>query len=175
MYFPTYVLLTHVNIAIGMPGVPFCKINSRSYGITRLFCMTDHKQIDGFSWATLYVSVQSPWVDFVLLMHMLPQVKKIGIFIVLFALVYFLVWPYGKCHSLPDVVSFQFYCVYIEKKYIYTYIFFVLSRAAPAAYGCSQARGLIGALATGLHQNHSDMGSEPHLRSTPELTETPDP
>ena len=30
----------------------------------------------------------------------------------------------------------------------------------PAAYGGSQARGQIGAVATGLHQSHSNRGSE---------------
>ena len=34
------------------------------------------------------------------------------------------------------------------------------------AYGGSQARGLIGAVATGLHQRHSNVGSEPHLQPT---------
>ena len=54
-------------------------------------------------------------------------------------------------------------------------LFFAFSRAAPAAYGGSQARGLIGAVATGLRQSHSNTGSEPRLRPTPQLTATPDP
>ena len=33
----------------------------------------------------------------------------------------------------------------------------------PEAYGGSQARGLIGAVAAGLRQSHSNMGSEPRL------------
>ena len=41
-----------------------------------------------------------------------------------------------------------------------TFFFFVFSRAAPVAYGGSQARGLIGATAAGLHQSHSNTGSE---------------
>ena len=49
------------------------------------------------------------------------------------------------------------------------------SRAAPAAHGDSQGRGLIGAVATGLHHSHSSAGSEPHLRLTPQLMATPDP
>ena len=40
---------------------------------------------------------------------------------------------------------------------------FCLFRAAPAAYGGPQARGLIRAIATGLHQGHSNARSEPHL------------
>jgi len=35
-----------------------------------------------------------------------------------------------------------------------------LFRAAPAAYGSSQARGLIGAVAAGLRQSHSNTRSE---------------
>ena len=53
--------------------------------------------------------------------------------------------------------------------------FFGLFRAAPTAYGGSQTRGLIGAVATGLHHSHSITGSEPHLRPTPQLTARPDP
>ena len=39
----------------------------------------------------------------------------------------------------------------------------LLFRAAPEAYGGSQARGLIGAMAAGLHHSHSNARSEPHL------------
>ena len=41
--------------------------------------------------------------------------------------------------------------------------FFFNFRATPTAYGVSQARGLIGATAAGLHHSHSNAGSEPHL------------
>ena len=57
----------------------------------------------------------------------------------------------------------------------YLFSLFAFSRAAPEAFGGSQARGLIGAVATGLLQSHSNTGSEPHLRPTPQLTATPDP
>jgi len=50
---------------------------------------------------------------------------------------------------------------------------FAFSRAAPAAYGGSQARGPIGAVATGLRQTHSNEGSQPRLEPTPQLTATP--
>ena len=45
---------------------------------------------------------------------------------------------------------------------------FCLLGAAPAAYGVSQARGPIGAIA-------ANKVSEPCLRSTPQLTAMPDP
>ena len=51
---------------------------------------------------------------------------------------------------------------------------FAISWAAPAAYGGSQARGQIAAIAAGLHQSHSSAGSEPHLRPTPQFTATLD-
>ena len=60
--------------------------------------------------------------------------------------------------------------------YLFIFIYFlVFSRAAPAAYGGSQVRGLIGAVAAGLCQSHSNAGSKPHLPLTPQLMATPDP
>ena len=41
--------------------------------------------------------------------------------------------------------------------------FFVFSRAIVMAYGGSQARGPIGAVAAGLHQSHSNVGCKPRL------------
>ena len=52
---------------------------------------------------------------------------------------------------------------------------FVFSRATPMAYGGSQTRGLIRAVATGLRQSHSNASSKPHLRPTPQLMATLDP
>ena len=61
-----------------------------------------------------------------------------------------------------------------SQNYLFIYFcLFAFSRAAPAAYGDSQARGPIGAVATGLR--HSNAGSEPHLQPTPQLTAMPDP
>ena len=49
-------------------------------------------------------------------------------------------------------------------------VFLLFPWATPVAYGGSQARGLIGAVATGLRQSHSNTGSEPYLQPTPQLT-----
>ena len=54
--------------------------------------------------------------------------------------------------------------------------FFLLSfRASVVAYGRSRVRGWIGAVATGLHHSHSNLGSEHHLQPTPQLMATPNP
>ena len=56
-----------------------------------------------------------------------------------------------------------------------TLFFFSAFWAAPAAYGSSQARGQIRATAASPHHSHSNTGSEPCLRPTPQLTAMPDP
>ena len=50
------------------------------------------------------------------------------------------------------------YCILF---YFFIFYFFVFSRATPEAYGDSHVRGLIGAVAAGLRQNHSNLGSKP--------------
>ena len=48
---------------------------------------------------------------------------------------------------------------------LFVFCLFAFSRAASAAYGSSQARGRIGAVATRLRQSHSNAGSKPRLQS----------
>ena len=69
--------------------------------------------------------------------------------------------------------SFLFY-IFIIYLFIY-FCLFAFSRAALVAYGGAQARGPIGAIAASLRHSHSNRGSEPHLRPTPQLTATLDP
>ena len=64
-------------------------------------------------------------------------------------------------------------CSYKEG-FVFVFVF-CLYRAAPAAYGGSQARGLIEATAAGLHQSHSNTRSKLRLQPTVQLTATPDP
>ena len=61
-----------------------------------------------------------------------------------------------------------------ELKLTFFFFLFAFSRATPAAYGGSQARGGIGAVAAGLRQSHSNSGSEPRLQPTPQLMAVPD-
>ena len=75
---------------------------------------------------------------------------------------------------------FHYYIFWLLNKEIFFglflfFFFFVFSRAAPAAHGGFQARSLIGAVAAGLCQSHSNLGSELCLRSIPQLTATADP
>ena len=64
------------------------------------------------------------------------------------------------CTSLNKYVFLKIYL------FIY-FVFFAISRAALVAYGGSQARGLIGAVAAGLHHSHSNTGSKPRMQPTP--------
>ena len=47
--------------------------------------------------------------------------------------------------------------------FFFFFFVFCLFRAAPAAHGGSQARGLIGAVDASLHQSHSNARSQPRL------------
>ena len=57
--------------------------------------------------------------------------------------------------------------------FLFLFLIFAFSRATPAAYGGSQGRGLIGAVAMGLY--HSQTRSELLLRPTPQLMAMPGP
>ena len=69
---------------------------------------------------------------------------------------------------------FYFFFSYFILFY-FIFCLFAISWATPTACGDSQARGQIGAIATGLHQSHGNSGSEPRLQTTPQLTAKPDP
>ena len=58
--------------------------------------------------------------------------------------------------------------------FVFFFFFFLAFRAAPAAYGGSQAWGGIRVAAAGLHHSHSNPGSGPRLQPTPQLMATPD-
>ena len=66
-------------------------------------------------------------------------------------------------------------CCSVSFFFFFFFFFFCLFRAAPSAYGGSQARGLIRAIAASLSHSHSNVGSELHLRPTPQLMAMPDP
>ena len=68
------------------------------------------------------------------------------------------------------IIFFFVFCLFVV-----VVVVVAISWAAPAAYGGSQARGPIGAVATGLRHSHSNTKSELCLQPTPQLTATPDP
>ena len=49
------------------------------------------------------------------------------------------------------------------KETVFWFFFFGLFRPAPMAYGGSQARDQMGAVAAGLYHSHSNVGSKPCL------------
>ena len=51
---------------------------------------------------------------------------------------------------------------------------FLLFRDTPSAYGGSQARGPIRAIAAGVHHSHSNIRSKLRMQPTPQLTATLD-
>ena len=82
----------------------------------------------------------------------------------------------GMFNVVSEVSEYVLISFFLKIYFILFYFFglFAFSRAAPVACGSSQARGLIRTGATSLHQSHSNVGSEPCLRPTPQLTATPD-
>ena len=86
----------------------------------------------------------------------------------------FLLWI--REHSQPERAgSLWGTSLHADSGMYLVFFFSVFSRAAPTAYRGSQARGLIGAVAANLHHSHSNAGSEPRLRPTPQLMAMPDP
>ena len=65
------------------------------------------------------------------------------------------------CSENLSVGGFYFYLLSI---YLFIYLF--IFRAVLAAYGSSQARGLIRAAVAGLHHSHGNTRSELHLQPT---------
>ena len=75
-------------------------------------------------------------------------------------------------HCYFIMPMFQQFCIHVNVPFF----FFVFLGPHPQhLVGDSQARGPIRAVAAGLHHSHSNMGSEPCLKPTPQLLATPDP
>ena len=80
----------------------------------------------------------------------------------------------NTCSFSVPVSLLLFYICSFVLLFMYVFIY-LLFRAAPSACGGSQAKGLIEAIAASLCQGHSNVGSEPCLWPTPQLTATLDP
>ena len=73
------------------------------------------------------------------------------------------------CHKTSSQLSLpEFQLPQFSRGTLFVFIFCHF-RAAPVAYGGSQARGRIGAFAAGLCHSHSNIRSKPHLGPTPKL------
>ena len=81
----------------------------------------------------------------------------------------FLQDPGEGLHKNPDVGLLDLMVLF------FFFVFLPFCRATPTAYGGSLARGQIRATAAGLHQSHSNLGSELCLQPTTQLTAMPDP
>ena len=70
------------------------------------------------------------------------------------------VFIYVKTMEYYSAIKRMEFCFYL---FFYFFVFLLFLWAAPAAYGGSQARGPIGAVAASLRQSQSNAGSEPCL------------
>ena len=96
-------------------------------------------------------------------LSILPAVTVLGHFVL-----------FKACSHISFRMNFSIRSVRRGIFYLFIYLVFAF-RAKPEAYGSSRARGWIGATGAGLDHSHSNMGSEPHLRPTPQITAMPDP
>ena len=104
------------------------------------------------------------------------------LFVFGFILCFLFAWPYYTVflpsysfdffpHSSPFLIPFSpftilNFCIFQHYlKQIGTFFSFCLFRATPEAYGGSQARGLIRAVAASLHHSHSNAVFDLHYRS----------
>ena len=72
------------------------------------------------------------------------------------------------CATMGTHVVYSF--CFVLFCFCFLFCLFAISWATSSAFGGSQARGRIGPVATSLRQSHSNVGSEPHLQPTPQLT-----
>ena len=83
--------------------------------------------------------------------------------------------PVPLCQWRPSVTSHSVIHLFNDSIFIYLFVFCLFFRAAPAAYGDSQARGLIRAVATAYARATATPESEPCLRPPPQLPAMLDP
>ena len=82
-------------------------------------------------------------------------------------------FPRIEIYPFKKIYLFIYFIFYFYLFLFFFFVFLPFLGPLPAAYGGSQARGQIRAVAAGLH--HSNAGSELRLQPTPQLTATPYP
>ena len=84
-------------------------------------------------------------------------------------------WHLVEKNNCGMILNWKKICLFVCL-FIYLFILsFVFLKAAPMAYGRSQARGQIGAISSSLLHSPSNARSKPHLLATPQITATLDP
>ena len=76
-------------------------------------------------------------------------------------------WPRPVTWLCPHLSSEAWTAWECPFCFVRLFVLFLLFRAIPTAYGGSQARDQIGAVAASLHHSHSNAGSKPCLQPTP--------
>ena len=79
-----------------------------------------------------------------------------------------------QSEEIPEIISILLNLLRLDVVFCFCFCF-LLFRAPLVAYGGSQARGKIGAIAASLQHSSSNAGSELRLQPTPQLKATPDP
>ena len=92
----------------------------------------------------------------------------------LFVFIWHKVLPVFLEHALKIVIQ-ALNISFFSTSSLGSFLFLFFFRAAPMAYGGSEARRRIGAAAASLRHGLSNSGSEPHLQPTRQLTATLDP
>ena len=90
-----------------------------------------------------------------------------------------IIFKYLLLFKIPYIcMPYKVYLVFFHPEikfccFIFLFFIFLLFRATPMAYGGSQARGQIGAIAAVLFHSHINVRSKQYLRTTPKLTHGP--
>ena len=79
------------------------------------------------------------------------------------------------CQGCWNFVPAELVLFFFSSLFFFVFCFFCLFRAAPTAYGGSQARGPIRAVAASLCQSHNNARSKSCLQPMPQLIKIPDP
>ena len=96
---------------------------------------------------------------------------------ILFVVFYFYTSEVDYCSSCRLYLTqnaFSFFLFFLRATALKS-VWHMEIRHIEVTYGSSQARGRIGAVATGLCHSHSNVGSMLHLRPTPQLMAIQDP
>ena len=123
-------------------------------------CCCEHIHVQIFVWRFIFISLGFMLGQMVTLFNFLRNCQ------IVFHDSCTILHPHQQCMSVPVTVCPCQHLLF-SGLLLFCLFAFCLFRAIPAAYGGSQARGWIGAVATSLSHSHSKVGSELHLRPTP--------